>query len=129
MPGRHHQHYQVPTLSTLIFAFTLFAICLSFSSPPLLKNYKNICLFLLSLTFATFSSSFSLLLSITMGDFVVEKSEDGKIPSIEVPTNLDAKVFVLGHGNLLGKNIIQEFFNCVRNLPLDDASILKRTTN
>jgi hypothetical protein len=64
-----------------------------------------------------------------MGDFVVEKSEDGKIPRIEVPTNLDAKVFVLGHGNLLGKNIIQEFFNCVGNLPLDDASILKKTTN
>ena len=41
--------------------------------------------------------------------------------------NLDAKTCVLGQGNFMGKEHIQEFFNCVGNLSLDDAPILKKT--
>ena len=40
---------------------------------------------------------------------------------------MDAKTFVLGQGNIMGKEHIQEFFNCVGNLTLDDAPILRRT--
>jgi hypothetical protein len=44
-------------------------------------------------------------------------------------TNLDAKTYVLGHGNVIGKSVIQEFFNCIGTLTFDDAPILKRTKN
>ena len=40
---------------------------------------------------------------------------------------MDAKTFVLGQGNVIGKETIQEFFNCVGNLTLADIPILKRT--
>ena len=40
---------------------------------------------------------------------------------------MDAKTFVLGQGNVIGKERIQEFFNCVGNLSPDDVPILKRT--
>ena len=33
----------------------------------------------------------------------------------------------LGQGNIIGKETIQEFFNCVGTLTCDDAPILKRT--
>ena len=33
----------------------------------------------------------------------------------------------MGQGNVIGKEHIQEFFNCVGNLSLDDVPILKRT--
>ena len=70
------------------------------------------------------------LLEITiMADFGMEKSEDGKTPKIEIPTNLDAKTFVMGHGNIIGKSVIQEFFNCTGTLACDDTPILSRTKN
>ena len=64
-----------------------------------------------------------------MADFVVEESENGKTPKVEIPTNLDAKTFVMGHGNIIGKSVIQEFFNCTGTLVCDDVPILKRTKN
>ena len=52
---------------------------------------------------------------------------DGLTPKIGRTGNLDAKTFILGQGNVMGKERIQEFFNCVGNLSLDDAPILKTT--
>ena len=37
------------------------------------------------------------------------------------------KLLSWGQGNVMGKERIQEFFNCVGNLSLDDAPILKTT--
>ena len=50
--------------------------------------------------------------------------DDGLTPKIGRTGNLDAKTFILGQGNVMG---IQEFFNFVGNLSLDDAPILKTT--
>ena len=55
------------------------------------------------------------------------KTDDGLTPKMERMGNLDAKNFVLGQGNFVGKEHIQEFFNCVFKLSLDDITILKRT--
>jgi hypothetical protein len=57
------------------------------------------------------------------------ETDDGKTPKIGDSTNLDAKTFVLGHGNVIGKSVIQEFFNCIGSLTLDEAPILKITNN
>ena len=54
-------------------------------------------------------------------------TDDGLTPKIGRTGNLDAKTFILGQGNVMGKEHIQEFFNCVGNLGLDDAPILKTT--
>ena len=64
-----------------------------------------------------------------MSEFVIEKSEDGKIPKIEIPANLDTKIFVTGSGNIIGKSIIQEFFTCTGTLVCNDIPILKRTNS
>ena len=55
------------------------------------------------------------------------ETNDGLTPKMERMGNLDAKTFVLGQGNFMGKEHIQEFFNCVGNLSLDDAPILRST--
>ena len=55
------------------------------------------------------------------------ETNDGRTPKIGHSGNLDAKTFVLGQGNVIRKETIQEFFNCVGNLTLDDTPILKRT--
>ena len=62
-----------------------------------------------------------------MSDFGIAQTDDGLTPKIGRTSNLDAKTFILGQGNVMGKEHIQEFFNCIGNLPLDDAHILKRT--
>src|SRR6266496_5525143 len=62
-----------------------------------------------------------------MSDFGMAPTDDGLTPEIERTGNLDAKTFILGQGNVIGKERIQEFFNCVGNLSLDDAPILKNT--
>ena len=62
-----------------------------------------------------------------MSDFCMAPTDDGLTPKIGRMGNLDAKTFILGQGNVMGKERIQEFFNCVRNLSLDDAPILKTT--
>ena len=54
-------------------------------------------------------------------------TDDGLTPKIGRMGNLDAKKFILGQGNVMGKERIQESFNCVRNLSLDDAPILRNT--
>ena len=55
------------------------------------------------------------------------QTDDGLTPKIGHTGNLDAKTFILGQGNIIGNEHIREFFNCVGNLSLDDASILKTT--
>ena len=55
------------------------------------------------------------------------ETDDGLTPKIGRSSNLDAKTFVLGQGNVMGKEHIQEFFHCVGKLCLDDIPILKRT--
>ena len=55
------------------------------------------------------------------------ETDDGRTPNIGRSGNLDAKTFVLGQGNVIGKETIQEFFNCVGNLTLDDTPILEKT--
>ena len=55
------------------------------------------------------------------------ETDDGLTPKIGRTGNLDAKTFILWQGNIIGKERIQEFFNCVGNLSLDDAPILKTT--
>ena len=62
-----------------------------------------------------------------MGDFGMAPIDDGLSPKIGCTGNLDAKKFILGQGNFMGKERIQEFFNCIGNLSLDDALILKTT--
>ena len=54
-------------------------------------------------------------------------TDDDLTPKIGRTGNLDAKTFILGQGNVMGKERIQEFFNCVGKLSLDDAPILKTT--
>ena len=61
-----------------------------------------------------------------MSEFVIEK-EDGNIPRVEIPQNLDSKFFVAEHGNIIGNSVIQEFFNCTGTLACNDIPILKRT--
>ena len=77
---------------------------------------------------------FFLFASLVVGigitaDFGMDKSEDGKTPKVEIPTNLDAKTYVIGHGSIIGKSVIQEFFSCTGTLAFDDAPIFKRTKN
>ena len=55
------------------------------------------------------------------------ETDDGQTPKIGRSSNLDARTFALGQGNVIGKERIQEFFNCVGNLSLGDVPILKRT--
>ena len=62
-----------------------------------------------------------------MIDFSMAPIDDGLIPKIVRTGNLDAKTFILGQGNVMGKERIQEFFNCGGKLSLDDAPILKTT--
>ena len=54
-------------------------------------------------------------------------TDDGLTPRIGHTGNMDAKTFILGQGNVMGKEYIQDFFNCVGKLSLDDAPILKST--
>jgi hypothetical protein len=48
-------------------------------------------------------------------------------PEIELPTNFKTKVYHVGSGNIIGKNIIQEFFNCAGVIPIIRGSILDKT--
>ena len=59
-----------------------------------------------------------------MSDFGMAPTDDGLTPKIGRTGNLDAKTFILVQRNVMGKERIQEFFNCVGNLSLDDAPIL-----
>ena len=62
-----------------------------------------------------------------MSDFYMAAIDDVRTPKIGRTGNLDAKTFILGQWNVMGKERIQEFFNCVGNLSLDDVPILKTT--
>ena len=48
-----------------------------------------------------------------MSDFGMAPTDDGLTPKIGRTGNLDAKTFILGQGNVMGKERIQDFFNCV----------------
>ena len=39
------------------------------------------------------------------------------------PTNFKTKIYHVGSGNIIGKNIIQEFFNCTGVIPIIKGSI------
>ena len=62
-----------------------------------------------------------------MSDFGMAETDDGLTPKIGQCGDLDAKTFGLGQGNIMVKEHIQEFFNCVGNISLDAAAILKTT--
>jgi hypothetical protein len=62
-----------------------------------------------------------------MSDFGMAETDDGLTPKIGHSSNLDAKTFVLGQGNVMEKEHLQEFFECVGKMNLDDTPILKRT--
>ena len=92
-----------------LLAITLFSICLSFSSPPLLKSfYKNTKIFSVCL-FACLLALFEVAI---MFEFVIAKSDDGKTPKEEISVNLDTNFFVMGSGNIIRKSVIYEFFTC-----------------
>ena len=74
------------------------------------------------------------------GEVIVENSEDlasrileEKFGSCsldretETPSNLKAKTFHAGDGNIIGKSVIQEFFDCKGVLPINKESILLDT--
>ena len=67
--------------------------------------------------------------TVIMNDFGMAEANDCRSPKIGSSTNLDAKTFVLGQGKVIGKSVIQEFFNCIGTLTCDDAPILRRTKN
>ena len=54
-------------------------------------------------------------------------TDDGLTPKMGRTGSLDAKTFILGQENVMGMERIQEFFNCVGNLNLDDAPIIRTT--
>ena len=58
-----------------------------------------------------FCSVYSLLA--IMSDFGMAPTNDGLTPKMGRTGNLDAKTFILGQGNVMGKERIQDFFNCV----------------
>lgn len=45
----------------------------------------------------------------------------------ETPPNYKAKTFCVGDGNIIGKSVIQEFFDCTRSMPINKRSILLDT--
>ena len=111
--------FLITNLISLQLHFLPFASCFPLPTSP-------ICHFIRPLFRLPFSRQISCLL-VTMSDFGMAETDDGRTPNIGRSGNLDAKTFVLGQGNVIGKETIQEFFNCVGNLPLDDTHILKRT--
>ena len=48
-------------------------------------------------------------------------------PENEAPTNFKNKIYHVGSGNIIGKNIIQEFFNSMGVIPIIKGSILEKT--
>ena len=44
-----------------------------------------------------------------MSDFGMAETDDARTPKIGCSTNLDAKTFVLGQGNVMGMERTQEF--------------------
>ena len=54
-------------------------------------------------------------------------TDDGLTPKIGRMGNLDAKTFILGQQNVMGKERIPKNFNSIGNLSLDDAPILRNT--
>jgi hypothetical protein len=48
-------------------------------------------------------------------------------PETKPSTNFKTKIYHVGSGNIIGKNIIQEFFNCAGVIPIISGSILDKT--
>ena len=48
-------------------------------------------------------------------------------PEPSDPTNLKTKIYHVGSRNIIGKNIIQEFFDCTGVIPILRGSILDKT--
>jgi hypothetical protein len=52
---------------------------------------------------------------------------ENEIHHNEAPTIFISKTYRVGSGNFIGKNVIQEFFNCAGVIPLVKGSILDKT--
>ena len=92
--------------------------------------FKKICLFLAPLPFVFFACfSVARLLDFfdtsmsEIGEVIVENLEE-KLESCsldheaETPPNYKAKTFHVGDGNIIGKSVIQEFFDCTGAMPI-----------
>ena len=66
------------------------------------------------------------------GEVIVENLEK-KLESCsldhetETPPNYKTKIFRVGDGNIIGKSVIQEFFDCTGFMPINKRSILLDT--
>ena len=45
----------------------------------------------------------------------------------KISPNYKVKTFYVGEGNIIGKSVIQEFFNCTGTMPIGKRSILLDT--
>ena len=123
LPGRIFNIYQVPNHNShLLKIYIIRHLPLVFLSPT---SQKFVVLFA-PLFHSPFSRQIYPLLA-TMSDFRMAPIDDSLTPKIGRTGSLDAKTFILGQGNVMGKERIQEFFNCVGNLSLEDTPILKTT--
>ena len=52
-----------------------------------------------------------------MSDFGMVETDDGMTPNIGRSGNVDSKTFVLGQGNIIGKETIQNFRLCWKLAP------------
>ena len=110
---------------------TLFAICLSFSSPPL-----HPCRFIRPLftNFLSRSLVFYLLTVMSkIGEIIVDMDNNDNMENPDVPAEeppiLHTKKFWIGSGNIIGKGVIQDFFTCAGALPTMSGSILHKTSS
>jgi hypothetical protein len=58
-----------------------------------------------------------------------EDPPDNKFHHDETSLNLKTKTYRVESRNIIGKNVIQEFFNCTRVIPLISGSILYKTNS
>ena len=70
------------------------------------------------------------------GEVIIEKgssNDGGNVDAFdyphEEPTILHTKKFQIGSGNIIGKRVIQDFFNCTGALPTMGGSILHKTSS
>ena len=90
--------------------------------------FEEIRLFFAPLPFVFSVYSFVATMSGT-GDVIPENLEENLEtcsldPGAEKPPNYKTKIFRIGDGNIIGKSIIQEFFDCTGVLHINKRSIL-----
>ena len=146
VPGEDlHQAYQVTIINShfLHLHYSIFASRFPLPTSKMFsEKHKNICLFLPSFR-SLFCLPFVCLcarLLATMSEFeevIVEYTSNNleeKFESCalnnesfetETPTHLKTNIYHVGDGNIIGKNIIQELFDCTRVMPIGRESILQ----